>query len=289
MDVWIIINPILKALLYVASFGSVGSFLFSLHFGKQLSEQQQSYCNYLSHKSTLFGLVITLLMILSVAGNLGGDLASVIDMLMLQLAIESKSGVGYLTAFAGFAVMLISHNLKANANVVGLIIGSIAVLFSFTLAGHSQLGGVFTQFLLMVHLFGIAFWLGALLPFRWICLQDNTNNLGELAHRFGVFAMLYVGLLLGAGLGYAYILLGDLSLILTTSYGNSLLIKMLLVVALLSLAALNKFKLVPSLEKNHLQGVRQFQSSVKLEIILVLIILIGSSLLTTSMTLPMGI
>lgn len=289
MDVWIIVNPILKALLYVASFGSVGSFLFSLHFGKQLSEQQQSYCNYLSHKSTLFGLVITLLMILSVAGNLGGDLASVIDMLMLQLAIESKSGVGYLTAFAGFAVMLISHNLKANANVVGLIIGSIAVLFSFTLAGHSQLGGVFTQFLLMVHLFGIAFWLGALLPFRWICLQDNTNNLGELAHRFGVFAMLYVGLLLGAGLGYAYILLGDLSLILTTSYGNLLLIKMLLVVALLSLAALNKFKLVPSLEKNHLQGVRQFQSSVNLEIILVLIILIGSSLLTTSMTLPMGI
>ena len=289
MDVWIIINPILKALLYVASFGSVGSFLFSLHFGKQLSEQQQSYCNYLSHKSTLFGLVITLLMILSVAGNLGGDLASVIDMLMLQLAIESKSGVGYLTAFAGFAVMLISHNLKANANVVGLIIGSIAVLFSFTLAGHSQLGGVFTQFLLMVHLFGIAFWLGALLPFRWICLQDNTNNLGELAHRFGVFAMLYVGLLLGAGLGYAYILLGELSLILTTSYGNLLLIKMLLVVALLSLAALNKFKLVPSLEKNHLQGVRQFQSSVKVEIILVLIILMGSSLLTTSMTLPMGI
>ena len=289
MDVWIIVNPILKALLYVASFGSVGSFLFSLHFGKQLSEQQQSYCNYLSHKSTLFGLVITLLMILSVAGNLGGDLASVIDMLMLQLAIESKSGVGYLTAFAGFAVMFISHNLKANANVVGLIIGSIAVLFSFTLAGHSQLGGVFTQFLLMVHLFGIAFWLGALLPFRWICLQDNTNNLGELAHRFGVFAMLYVGLLLGAGLGYAYILLGELSLILTTSYGNLLLIKMLLVVALLSLAALNKFKLVPSLEKNHLQGVRQFQSSVNLEIILVLIILIGSSLLTTSMTLPMGI
>lgn len=289
MDVWIIVNPILKALLYVASFGSVGSFLFSLHFGKQLSEEQQSYCNYLSHKSTLIGSVITLLMILSVAGNLGGDLASVIDMLMLQLAIESKSGVSYLTAFAGFAVMLISHNLKANANVVGLIIGSIAVLFSFTLAGHSQLGGVFTQFLLIVHLFGIAFWLGALLPFRWICLQDNTNNLGELAHRFGVFAMLYVGLLLGAGLGYAYILLGELSLILTTSYGNLLLIKMLLVVALLSLAALNKFKLVPSLEKNHLQGVRQFQSSVKLEIILVLIILIGSSLLTTSMTLPMGI
>ena len=71
MDVWIIINPSLKALLYVASFGSVGSFLFSLHFRKQLTEKQQSYCDYLSHKSALIGTVISLLMILSVAGNLG--------------------------------------------------------------------------------------------------------------------------------------------------------------------------------------------------------------------------
>ncbi|MGY9003459.1 MAG: CopD family protein, partial [Rhodospirillales bacterium] len=66
------------------------------------------------------------------------------------------------------------------------------------------------------------------------------------------------------------------------------LIKIVLVGALLSLAALNKFKLVPSLEKNPLQGRRQFQSSVQLEIALVLIILIASSFLTTSMTLPMG-
>lgn len=287
MDVWIIINPILKSLLYVASFGSVGTLLFSVHFGKQLSELQQSYCDHLSRKSALIGLVLTLLMIVSVAGNLGGDFASVIDLLMLQLAIESKAAVGYLTAFAGFSVLLITHNLKANANRVGLIIGSVAVLFSFTLAGHSQLGGVFTKSLLIVHLIGIAFWLGALLPFRWICLQDDIKNLGALAHRFGVIAMVYVGLLLTAGLGYAYFLLGDLSLILTTSYGTLLLIKMLLVSALLSLAALNKFRLAPSLEKNPLQGVRRFQSSIQFEIALALIILIVSSLLTTSLTLPM--
>ena len=165
MDVWIIVNPFLKVLLYVASIGTVGSFLFSLHFGKQLTEKQQVYCDYLAHRSTLIGAVTSLVMILSVAGNLGGDLASVIDLLMLQLAIESKSGVGCSTALAGFAVMLIAHNLKANARRVGLMIGSVAVLFSFTMSGHSQVGGVLTQLLLMVHLLGIAFWLGALFPF----------------------------------------------------------------------------------------------------------------------------
>jgi putative copper resistance protein D len=289
MDVWIIFIPILKVLLYVASFGSVGNFLFSLHFSKQLTEKQQVYCDYLAHRGALIGAVTSLVMILSVAGNLGGDLESVIDLLFLQLAIQSKAGVGYSTAFAGFAVMLIAHNLKANTRCVGLMIGSVAVWFSFTISGHSQVGGVLTQSLLMVHLLGIAFWLGALLPFRGICLQPDISNLGGLAHRFGVLAMRYVGLLLSAGLGYAYLLLGDITLIFTTLYGNVLLTKIVLVGVLLSLAALNKFKLVPSLEIKPSQAVRRFQSSVQFEIALALVILTASSLLTTSLTLPMGV
>ena len=288
MDIWIIFTPILKVLLYIAIFGSVGSFFFNLQFGKQLTAEQQTYCNYLTRKSNLIGAVTALLMILSGAGNLGGDLTSVIDLSLLQLAIESKSGVGYSTAFTGFAVMLTSHSLSGNTKKFGLIIGSVAILFSATMSGHSQLGGVLTQSLLMVHLFGIAFWLGALLPFRWICMQPDTNNLGALAHRFGVLAMGYVGLLLSAGLGYAYLLLGDVSLIFTTRYGNVLLIKIVLAGALLFFAALNKFKLVPLLEINPSQAVRRFQSSVQFEIALVIVILITSSLLTTSMTLPMG-
>ena len=106
------------------------------------------------------------------------------------------------------------------------MIGSVAILFSTTMSGHSQLGGVLTQSLLMVHLFGIAFWLGALLPFHWICLQTDTTNLRALAHRFGLVALVYVGLIIITGLAYAYILLGELSLIFTTSYGNVLLIKL---------------------------------------------------------------
>ena len=288
MDVWIVINPILKMLLYIASFGSVGSFLFNFHFGKQLSEQQQSYCDTLSHKSALMGSVITLLMILSVAGNLGGDLISVIDLVMMKLAIESKSTIGYLTAFAGFVMMLLAHKKKAKAQQVIFSIGSVAVLCSFTLAGHAQLSGVLTQSLLLLHLFGLAFWLGALLPFHWICQHSDTSNLISLAHRFGVLAIFHVGLLLIAGMTYAYVLLGDLNLIFTTSYGNVLLTKIVLVSLLLTLAALNKFKLVPLLKKNPIQGVRRFNSSVQFEIILALLILLTSSLLTTSLTLPMG-
>jgi putative copper resistance protein D len=184
--------------------------------------------------------------------------------------------------------MLIAYRLRGNANSVGLLISSAAIMLSFTMSGHSQLGGFLSQSLLMIHLFGLAFWLGALLPFRWMCLQRDTHNLNIIAHRFGVIALGYVSLLLSAGLGYAYLLLGDVSLLFTTQYGNVLLVKVVLVMSLLSLAALNKFKLVPSLESKQTNAVMQFHRSVQFEIAIALIILIASSLLTTSMTLPMG-
>ena len=286
MDIWIIVNPILRVFLYAASFLSVGTFLFSLHFSKHLTVAQKSYCDHLAFKTALVGSVISLLMFFSVAGNLGGDIASVIEPLMLQLALESKSGVGFLTAFISFMVMLMAHRLRGHANRFGLLVGSAALLLSFTMSGHSQLGGFLSQLLLMVHLFGIAFWLGALFPFRWMCLQPDTHNLSTVAHRFGVLAMGYVSLLLSAGVGYASLLLGNVSLMLTTQYGNVLLLKIVLVAALLSLAALNKFRLVPSLKPRWTPNVRQFQRSIQFEIVIALIILTASSLLTTSMTLP---
>jgi len=100
--------------------------------------------------------------------------------------------------------------------------------------------------------------------------------------------MVYVSLLLITGITYAYTLLGKLSHIFTTSYGNVLLVKIVLVISLLCLAAFNKFKAVPALEKNPLQGLKQFKSSVQFEIVLALFILSSSSLLTTSLTVPMG-
>jgi putative copper resistance protein D len=269
MDVWIIINPLLKTVLYLASLGSVGSFLFSLHFRLQLTQEQNLYCLQLSRKSAFIGIITSVLLLFSVAGNLGGDFASVFDFLMLKLAIQSKSGISYLTVFAGFVMMLLTHKLKETAQKKTFLIGSVTVLFSFTLAGHAQLSGVFTQFLLILHLLGIAFWLGSLLPFRWICLQSDVSNLRLIT-----------------GIAYAYTLLGKLSHIFTTTYGNVLLIKIVFVVSLLSLAAFNKFKAVPALEKTPLQGLRQFKSSVQFEIVLALFILFASSLLTTSLIVP---
>ena len=110
-----------------------------------------------------------------------------------------------------------------------------------------------------------------------------------MAHCFGVLATRYVGLLISSVLGNSYLLLGDITQIYPTLHENILFIKIVLAVALLSLAALNKFKLLPLLVSRQAHAVSRLNGLVLFEIAIALIILTASSLLTTSMTLLMRV
>ena len=87
---------------------------------------------------------------------------------------------------------------------------------------------------------------------------------------------------------FAYILIGDLSLLLSTVYGNVLLMKITLVSALLGFGALNKFRLVPSIKLEPSIGAQRLRKSIQIEMVVALLILSFSGFLTTSTTLPMG-
>lgn len=146
-----------------------------------------------------------------------------------------------------------------------------------------------TQFLLLVHLIGIAYWLGSLLPFRQLCTSSDTENLHFIARRFGVFALAYIGALVCAGGLFAYELLGGVSALINTAYGNVLLAKLAVVTLLLLLGALNRFRLVPSLIRDTHIGAKRLRAVVQFEIILAFIILILTSFITTSLTLPTAV
>ena len=167
--------------------------------------------------------------------------------------------------------------------------GAVLLLTSFVSTGHALKTGTITQLLLFFHLVGISFWIGSLLPLLHLSLSSNTANLHLIAHRFGILAVYYVSGLLVAGAGFTYALLGsDLSLLLSTSYGNVLFAKMATVSALLLFGALNKFWCVPKIIKDGPRGARLLRISLKFELLLAVIILSMTSLLSTSLTLPMG-
>ena len=89
-DVWTILNPILRTFIYFSVLTTIGTILFSLHFSNFFDNIVKVYCQNLIKKFSIFGLFIGLLVFLSVAGNLGGDFQSVIDISLIETDGELK-------------------------------------------------------------------------------------------------------------------------------------------------------------------------------------------------------
>ena len=286
MDFWAWGTPLFRILLYFSTFGSVGIILFNFHFARYQSLSTSNYCINLLQKSAVMGIAASVGSLLSIAGSMGGNVTSALKIEFLELVFEMKSGWALMVALVGFFILVVfNKNTTQIKGVMGLI-GSLMILSSFTVYGHSTTAGFVSQILLFIHLIAIAYWLGSLLPFRWMCLSNDRDNLTVIALKFGRLATLYVSTLLLTGFGFAYILLGEVSALINTDYGNILLAKITSVLLLVSLGALNKFRLVPSIERGSTAGIKRLQNAINAEIFCAITILVISSVLTTSIQLP---
>ena len=288
VDVWIFLNPIIKMAFYISAFCSVGTYIYLIHFNRFLENKQKSYCFSLIKRSSIIGCIISFLSFLSIPGNMGGDLKSIIDPELIQLTLETISGKATLLSLIGFIIIYFSCLKQSIVFYLLSVVGISSLLLSFVMFGHSTKHGLVGQFLIIIHLVGLSYWIGALLPLRKMCNFIDKEKLKIVAHLFGIYAIGYVGVLITAGLIFSYILLGNISALISTDYGNILLIKMIVVSTLLSLGAINKFNIIPNLSIDQNLGLKRLKKSIQIEILCVLLIFFLTSLLTTSLTLPMG-
>ena len=288
VDVWIFLNPIIKMAFYISAFCSVGTYIYLIHFNRFLENKQKSYCFSLIKRSSIIGCIISFLSFLSIPGNMGGDLKSIIDPELIQLTLETISGKAALLSLLGFIIIYFSCLKQSIVFYLLSFVGISTLLLSFVIFGHSTKHGLAGQFLIIVHLVGLSYWIGALLPLRKMCNFIDNEKLKIVAHLFGIYAIGYVGVLITAGLIFSYILLGNISALISTDYGNILLIKMIVVSTLLSLGAINKFNIIPNLSIDQNLGLKKLKKSIQIEILCVLLIFFLTSLLTTSLILPMG-
>ena len=288
MEIWAILAPLVKVLLYVLSFLAVGTGLFILHFRSFLSQPTLAYCCKLVSKSSLIGSIIAPLLLLMTAGNIGGDLQSAFDPLMINIALSSKAGQSVLVLFFGFLFVLLWISLFQNQRPIPGILGFALILSSFSLYGHSTINGFSSQLLIVLHLGAISFWVGSFLPLRYSTQgKIEEENLFQIAHQFGVYAVYYIGVLLITGLMLGTILVGGMEQLVTSDYGKAFLFKLFFATTLLGIGALNKFRLVPQLKNNNLAHAIKLRKSINVEISILFIILVISSLLTTSIELPL--
>ena len=212
-----------------------------------------------------------------------------VDAEMLALLWQTASGSEFIIRSAGIAVIL--GGLCAPR--LGLQIaaaGGVLTLISFTKIGHvAELESFWFDLLMLVHLLGVSFWVGILLPLK--AITDNRENLtwaADLGFKFGQAATCIVPVLIGAGGLVAWNLLGGLPALFTTSYGITLLAKICLVSLLLTVAAVNKMRLVPELRKGSVHALNRLRQSVTAEWVLSGAIMFATAWLTTVMNPPMS-
>ena len=283
-------TPLLRFAFYPALLLAIGGVIFSGVMSRQMGPAIRAYTGRVTRWAAFAGLCIAGLQIPAAAGNMAGDLAGMGDPLLVALVLETPGGAASLMAAAGFLLILLAElALKDPSHPLRITGPGLAVL-SMLLAGHVTTGGIQAGILLAVHLAGLGFWLGALLPLRAMCNDlerfGGQAALANLADLFGRWAIWIVPVLLIAGTLYAALLVGSVAALVTTSYGQVLMVKVGLVSGLLGLAALNKFRLVPALRGGDAAALLRLRRSIDCELAGVAMVLLATSLMTTSVLLP---
>jgi putative copper resistance protein D len=148
-----------------------------------------------------------------------------------------------------------SPRLEIMAAILAAI---LAAAFAGALAwsGHAA-GGLGDEAIIhpaadVLHLVAAAAWVGALLPlivlFAAARADDTSLAMARTATtRFSILGIISVGTLLATGIVNTYYLAGSVPALLHTNYGRLLLIKIALFLAMVAIAAVNRFQLTPQL------------------------------------------
>lgn len=287
MDIWVFWSVLSKFGLYVGALFSVGIFFYQQIF-ETADALKAEPMRIFALGMTILGLCAFVLGYGVQAARLTGDVSAIFDSTrVLKILLLSPAGLALMFQAFGFAFLLIEHAFTSYQNRMG-IAGSLVMLASFTQVGHVTNVTEIAQILLFVHLAFLALWLGILWPlYRLSTSTQHIATVARMAQSFGMWAMIFVPVVIVAGVGLGYLLSGSWSNIMTTAYGQTLILKIILVTVLLALAAVNKWYLVPRIAAGNYSALRYFHYSVLLEILIVLAVLLTTAVLTSLLEPPM--
>jgi putative copper resistance protein D len=163
------------------------------------------------------------------------------------------------------------------------IIGAIAAATSFAWVGHVHAlrPNTLPALLLCLHLLCAAFWLGALAPLLLVARHGSGARIGLITARFGAAALRLVAVLVVAGATLLWIMISDAAKFWGSDYGRLLATKLVAVILLLSIAAMNKLYLTPRLLLGDAAAAAALRRSIKAEMVLGGLVLLITAAFTT--------
>ena len=279
-DIWGLAAIITKFALYLGVLTATGTVLAALMFR----------LNQFRGIALTFGgiaLIATLVGFSLRGANLTGDASGLMDLEMLGLLWSTPVGTAIALRLFGLGVLIVGL-FMARGGIVLSALGGVVAVWSFGHIGHiSDRGSAVLDVALTLHLITVAIWIGILTPLQRLARKTATYaEAAKVGHRFGLVASFTVPALIIAGSYMSYTLVGSISLLIQTGYGQALIIKVLLVAVLLSLAAANKLRFMPRLKVGDASAAKHLTKSISIEWVVVVLVLAVTAVLTSNLTLP---
>jgi copper resistance protein D len=259
-------GPILARLLhYAATTTLFGVSLFPLYaYASAESEASGHWRARLLLSTAIAALLSGVFWFAFSAANMAGSLSDLADAEVLW-AVVRDTGFGIVWTgrmFLAVAVVFVTavrllRTTTVSRNLVTAILGAV-LLASLAGVGHAQVeeGSESVVHVLSdaAHRLAAGAWLGGLVPLAYILLcytktSCEVEPIERILLRFSGVGYAAVATLVGTGLINGWFLVGSVSNLLGTPYGQTLLAKLVLFAGMVALAAANRFWLVPSISK----------------------------------------
>ena len=270
----------LRALGFVAVMQAAGGAICLGLFGADLAGSGK-----LMHKTTLAaacaaGLLVVLHHMLEPA-RMTASFTGIWDLGLHTVLLKSDAGTARAVRLLGLAVVIWSglsqHRMRTQ---LGLI-GAVLALTSFVLMGHTAASEQrwILAVLLLTHLLVAGWWFGALTAFWFTAVHESLETNAKIIAQFSAVAGWLVPVILLAGLGLGLGLIPDYAA-LRSPYAALLLLKLLVFLGLMGLAAGNRFRLVPEITRGEVKALYRLRQIIAAEWLLIVVILIVTAVMT---------
>jgi copper resistance protein D len=253
----------------------ISAFLWKIAPGALSDSLERRLCPLL-RLSLVVAAVTALTTLLLVAASMGEGVAELDRGLLVRVLLDTGFGNAWLLRLGLVGMLIVAVALSQHYRSRPVVMASALVVASLGLVGHaamdSGVAALLREINHAIHLTAAALWVGGLVPLALVLAQrrmsqDDSGAVLSVLRRFSGIGHVLVALVIATGAINTWFILGGLWINMGSSYQTMLLAKICLVVAMLFLATVNRYLLLPRLGGNN-QVLRLLYCSTLLEVFL---------------------